>query len=201
MLAPKYLLVIATLLILATPITFLVVTKVNVEPEVVKIYKTVTPIERQTTPLDTPATPDTMPTNQQTDAEALHRDDTETQEVDDNINTEPVDFSDAFNESQELLDEETDQSDVVDIPVSPFGFGAYPKIPSDYPFTPIWAVSDEVHQSSQDNYGSTGMRNLELLSRVMIKLWSQGHRDLIGGSIDDNGNVYPVYRNTAYVTY
>ncbi len=109
----------------------------------------------------------------------------------------PMDLSDAFLPDDFVSEMEPAQ----DVLLSPFGFGPYPEIPSDYPFTPIWAVSDTEHESSQANYGSTGIRNFELLSRVLIQLWDQGHRGLVGGSIDKNGNVMPAYRNVAYVTY
>ena len=108
-----------------------------------------------------------------------------------------MDLSDAF-EPDDFVSEMPPGEDVL---LSPFGFGPYPEIPSDYPFTPIWAVDETAHESSQANYGSTGIRNFELLSRVLIQLWDQGHRGLVGGSIDKNGNVMPVYRNVAYVTY
>lgn len=41
----------------------------------------------------------------------------------------------------------------------------------------------------------------KLIDHVLVKLWHQGVRDFTGGSIGDNGRVYPHYRKTLYVRW
>ncbi len=72
-----------------------------------------------------------------------------------------------------------------DVPVSPFGFGPYPKL-GDYPYKVIWANKDSPRA--------------ELLTRVLIKLWNEGEKNFRGGSTH-NGKVYPHYYDTVYVTF
>ena len=57
-----------------------------------------------------------------------------------------------------------------DVRVSPFGFGAFPKIPADFPDQDIWNVvrKRSVHDPK-------GAKTLELLVRVRIELWNQGN--------------------------
>ena len=101
------------------------------------------------------------------------------------------------------IDEMNFQEDNEDVAVSPFGFGPYPEIPVGFPstITPIWTASDKDYRLSQEAYGSDGMRNLELLGRVLVKLWENGTTGFVGGSIDRDGYVYPSYRDTAHVEY
>lgn len=82
-------------------------------------------------------------------------------------------------------------------PVSPFGFGAYPQVPSDYPESVIWEEDIEANISQ---YGSEAMKAAELMDRVLIKLWNQGHR-ATSASMDSNGIVYPSFPNTVYVRW
>lgn len=91
-------------------------------------------------------------------------------------NLEPADVS----ETAETISEEAPAEDV---PVSPFGFGPYPEVPADYPFNVNWNVPEQV----------------ELLTRVMIKSWTEGDR-FIGGNIV-NGKVLLNFPNTVYVRY
>ncbi len=91
----------------------------------------------------------------------------------------------------------TEQSDQ-NVPVSPFGFGTYPKVPADFPddLQPIWTMSEEEKERL-----SGRQKDFELMSRVLIKLWNQGDRDFIGVlRRDKDGKVYPTYPNTMYVT-
>ena len=99
--------------------------------------------------------------------------------------TETLDIADAFLPDDFVSAEEAPAEDVV---VSPFGFGPYPEVPADYPehLTPIWSRDPNAAQP------------FELIDKVLIKLWNQGHRDITGGSFS-NGKVYPHYANTAYV--
>ena len=58
-----------------------------------------------------------------------------------------------------------------EVKVSPSGFGAFPKIPEDFPDQDIW---DLVEKRASDD--PDGAKTLELLARVRIKLWEQGKR-------------------------
>lgn len=60
---------------------------------------------------------------------------------------------------------------VESVRVSRFGFGAFPKIPTDFPSQNIWNVVEK-----QFVHDPEGAKNLELLARVRIKLWTQGKR-------------------------
>ena len=82
-------------------------------------------------------------------------------------------------------------------PVSPFGFGPYPEVPSDYPDAPIWERYD--YPEGDGEFGSDFMRSLELINRVLIKLWKQGHRATSASM--ERGLVYPGYPDTVYVTW
>ena len=86
-----------------------------------------------------------------------------------------------------------DDEELDDVPVSPHGFGPYPKVPVDYPndMTPTW-ITENGHQS----------RNHELIDRVLIKLWNQGDKNISGGyRSNKTGRIYPLYPNTVYVRY
>ncbi|RKU07593.1 hypothetical protein C6503_24210 [Candidatus Poribacteria bacterium] len=99
---------------------------------------------------------------------------------------------DAFLVDEILSTEGTDE-----VLVSPFGFGAYPEVPPDFPerFMPIWTWSDEKRAKA----GSSEI-DFELMHRVLIKLWNQGDRSFIGVKRQDHdGKVYPIYRNVMYV--
>ena len=81
-------------------------------------------------------------------------------------------------------------------PVSPFGFGPYPQVPSDYPETVIWEEDIEANISQ---YGSEAMKAAELMDRILIKLWNQGHR-ATSASMEE-GLVYPSFPNTVFVRW
>ena len=103
----------------------------------------------------------------------------------------------------ELSDEEKAllTAEVVDQPqpVSPFGFGPYPQVPSDYPDDPVW-IEDPDYPDGSGDFSSDFMRSLELIDRVLIKLWKQGHRAR-SAKMDSSGIVYPGYPDTVYVTW
>ena len=82
-------------------------------------------------------------------------------------------------------------------PVSPFGFGPYPEVPSDFPHDPIWADPD--YPEGDEDLGSDFMREMELMNRVLIKLWNQGRR--VSSASMSDGLVYPGYPDTVYVTW
>ncbi len=73
----------------------------------------------------------------------------------------------------------------------------YPEVPADYPFhTPIWQLSE----AEWAHIPSDQLEGLELLSMVMVKLWSEGDHDFTGGTIS-NGTFYPLYPDVAYVEW
>ena len=74
-----------------------------------------------------------------------------------------------------------------DVPVSPYGFGPYPEVPVDYPYKDPFALS----------IGGCSTKELELIERVLIKLWNQGNTNITGGFFM-SGKVYPNYSETAY---
>ena len=82
-------------------------------------------------------------------------------------------------------------------PVSPFGFGPYPEVPSDFPHEPIW---EEDMEANISQFGSESMKEAELMDRVLIKLWNQGHR-ATSASKHSNGLVYPSFPNTVFVRW
>ena len=90
-------------------------------------------------------------------------------------------------------------SEVVPEPelVSPFGFGAYPEVPSDFSHDPIWIDFPNTRNALG---GSTMMRALELCDRVLVDLWHQGHHT-DGGEIGSDDMVLPFYLNTVYVRW
>ncbi len=72
-----------------------------------------------------------------------------------------------------------------EVPVSPFGFGPYPEIPDDYP-------------TKHNVSWSTANRQMELLNRVLISLWTEGQKNFHGGGTY-KGKVYPHYFDTVYI--
>ena len=81
--------------------------------------------------------------------------------------------------------------------VSPFGFGPYPEVPSDFPRDPIWEEVDMYEKINQHGRGM--MQAIELMDRVLIKLWDQG-RTATSASMS-KGRVYPGYPNTVFVRW
>ncbi len=92
--------------------------------------------------------------------------------------------TDAFTPTSEpLVDAEEDNS-------------KYPRVPDDYPFTPIWLRSEaERAQIPQEH-----LEAQELLDMAMVKLWSEGDHSFTGGVIT-NGTFYPLYPDVAYVEW
>ncbi len=76
-----------------------------------------------------------------------------------------------------------------EVRVSPHGFGPYPEVPEDYPVMTEW-------ERNPDNPD----RTQELMSRVFVKLWTEGEKNFRGGGTL-NGKVYPWYHNTIYVRF
>ena len=78
-------------------------------------------------------------------------------------------------------------AETADVPVSPYGFGPYPEIPEDYPTRHLVKWPRRNAQA-------------ELLSRVLIKLWTEGEKNFYGGSTG-NGKIYPHYNDAVYVRF
>ena len=101
---------------------------------------------------------------------------------------ENVDLTDIFLPEDFVSEEAPDE----DVPVSPFGFGPYPEVPADYFGVPIWMQDSGLPDHAQ--------REIELIDRVLVKLWQQGDRSIVGGSTY-NGKILPHYENTAYIRW
>ena len=109
---------------------------------------------------------------------------------------EDDDLADAFLPDDFVSEEEAPAEEV---PVSPFGFGPYPEVPTGYPthLLPVWLWSEE----RQQRHTSSRLESFELMDRVLIKLWNQGDRDFDGVMRDNHGKVYPLYKDIIYVTW
>ncbi|MCY3723537.1 hypothetical protein F4X88_05570 [Candidatus Poribacteria bacterium] len=105
----------------------------------------------------------------------------------------PIDLSDAFLPDDFLSEEEQVFKDT---PASPFGYGPYPEVPFDYFGEPIWVREPYILSDFPDE----ARRNIELIDRVLVKLWQQGDRGIVGGSTYD-GKVYPHYDDVVYVRW
>ena len=116
------------------------------------------------------------------------------------IETEPALPSDS--ESQDAIDAflpadfVSEEAPAEDGPVSPFGFGPYPDVPADFRVPLSWNLPEETLAKWDEDI----QIQMELMGRVFIKLWNQGHTDLGGGTFE-NGLVLPLYPRTAYVLY
>ena len=88
------------------------------------------------------------------------------------------------------LPENTDEASV-----SPYGFGPYPKIPEGYPLLVSWTKLEEF----QEKFGDDFFKRMELMDRVLIKLYNQGDTGFTAGVFNNNGHVLPIYPNVAYV--
>ena len=106
--------------------------------------------------------------------------------------TKSIDIANAFLPDDFVSEEAAAE----DVPVSPLGFGPYPEVPADYPehLTPIW-----VRNPNLVGVPGHAAEPFELMDRVLIKLWKQGHN--IKGASTDNGKIYPYYPNVVYVRY
>ncbi len=72
----------------------------------------------------------------------------------------------------------------------------FPEVPDGFPsdLTPVWIEFP--------NYQKGDMYTHEMIDRVLIKLWNQGDHDFVNGVYqDDNGRVYPLYRDVVYIEW
>ena len=116
----------------------------------------------------------------------LMSDETEAETID---ATEFGDIADAFLPDNIVSDEVP----AAEVPVSPFGFGPYPDIPEGYPLIASWTRIGEHREKFNDNI----WRDLELMGRVLIKLYNEGDTSFTAGIVND-GLVLPIYPNVAY---
>ena len=72
----------------------------------------------------------------------------------------------------------------------------YPKVPDDYPFTPIWLRSETERAQIPPEH----LEEQILLDMVMVKLWSEGNHNFTAAVIE-NGTFYPIYPDVAYVEW
>jgi hypothetical protein len=179
-------------LLLAMLLTIGVVCFVYTRPSLkpAKIYKVVRPDTRRSPPKE-----DIVPIpRNKTDGTLI--DDTQ-EHPDTAVLSEVLSAKDATESELGFLGEfltlvEDEVVDDEDVAVSPFGFGPYPETPADYPYTVTWEYPDHFSLELQ--------KDLELIKRVLIKLWQQGEKDFIGGFLDPRtGRVYPNYNNSLYV--
>ncbi len=88
----------------------------------------------------------------------------------------------------------TQTTETADVQVSTHGFGPYPEVPADYFREPSWI-------KYPNGVPGHAAGPFEIMDRVLIKLWNQGHKNITGASYAPGGKVYPYYANTAYVSY
>ena len=98
-----------------------------------------------------------------------------------------TDVADAFLPDDFVLEDAAAE----DVAVSPYGFGPFPEVPSDYPDQGVW--SEEALRSMRSGH--------ELISRVRIALWNQGVRTI--GGVYDNGHrlIYPIIDDVVYIRW
>ena len=188
----KHWLLLSVLLIAFCALSFYLL-RSDVSDEPIKIYKVTTPLPKQMDIRDpTPSNPppegqtDSIPT---TDAQTSKRPESNTLLVDMSAplwkdKSLPAAVEDGLDEPQ------------ADVPVSPFGFGPYPEVPADYFGDPIWVQDPNILTDFPDH----ALKNIELIHRVLIKLWQQGDRAIVGGSTA-YGKIYPHYDNVFYVRW
>ena len=107
---------------------------------------------------------------------------------------ESLELADAFLPGDLTLENEEEFAE--DVPVSPYGFGPYPEVPENFIQKlgpPVWM------RENPGGFPDHVLRNVELLNRVLIKLWKEGDTNIVGGSTDENGNILPHYPNTVYL--
>ena len=89
----------------------------------------------------------------------------------------------------------TETTETAEVPVSPYGLGPYPEVPEDYTGNVLWNEPEVPAHFSNEI-----LKSIELINRVLVKLWTEGEKNFRGGSTY-NGKVYPHYHNTVYVRF
>ena len=115
----------------------------------------------------------------------------------DDTNVSPIDeTSKVLNLSDAFLPDDlvSEEAPTEDVPVSPFGFGNFPEIPSDFPRQDVWDYFWKLYDKDEQ-----AAENYELINRVVIQLWKEGGS--APGGVLKRGKVYPLDNNTAYITW
>ena len=105
----------------------------------------------------------------------------ETQNAEKPITTQDNEISTTTTQDNNVIAETTEP-----VRMSPYGLGPYPEIPPDSPIGPFLDTDNINH---------------ELIGRVLVKLWNDGDRELVGGGVYQDGKVYPHYKNVIYVKH
>ena len=95
----------------------------------------------------------------------------------------------------DITDDELDAL-LQELEESPVEKGDFPEVPDGFPsdLTPVWIEFP--------NYQKGDMYTHEMIYRVLIQLWNQGDHDFVNGVYqDDNGRVYPLYRDVVYIEW
>ncbi len=102
------------------------------------------------------------------------------------------------------------EDSVIDLPISPFGYGSFPKLPSDYPYLENWDYyANKGRLTPPDDWSPSPLnlsweetaRKSELIARVRVKLWEKGI-DAIGAVMNPiSGLIYPSVEGVAYIEY
>ena len=95
----------------------------------------------------------------------------------------------------EQKNQETDNTENASVSLN--GFGPYPKVPDGYPefLMPIW-----IRNPTGVGIPGHAAGVFELMDRVLIKLWKQGHTNITGASTA-YGKIYPHYTDVVYIKY
>ena len=114
--------------------------------------------------------------------------------------------SDSLTTEEVGVDSDSDETDTTNERVSPFGFGPYPEVPDGYPIPVKWHWQWSEEQLTQMEEASIAgidelLKQHELMTRVGIKLWNEGHRFTGLSSSDQTGLIYPNYENVIYVEW
>lgn len=140
-----------------------------------------------------------LPNNEATPVEEVASDAPETETVIESL-PDPLTTQDADSDSQ------GDEAHTTDERVSPFGFGPYPEVPAGYPIPVKWHWQWSEEQLTQMAEASRAgidklLKQHELITRVGIKLWNEGHRFTGLSSNDQTGLIYPNYEDVIYVKW
>ena len=157
-------------------------------------------------PEDSPLVSHPQPNYKESPVEEVSSDDSEPKTVVESS-------SDSLTTEEVGVDSDSDETDTTNERVSPFGFGPYPEVPDGYPIPVKWHWQWSEEQLTQMEEASSEvlkMRGIsfterlkqhELMTRVGIKLWNEGHRFTGLSSSDQTGLIYPNYEDVIYVKW
>lgn len=161
-------------------------------PETVVKYKTV-----EFSPKTEIHTPSASYPNSDVERGVLVDEDKDVSEPNTDDDTESTELAQLLDDLffSEILDETEDHTSVAEDAEIVEDDG-YPEVPPNFPFSVVWKVPEEQRAEIP-----TGLfEELELMSKVMIKLWNEGDH-AFAGAFMENGRVYPTYSDVAYVTW